>query len=140
MTTSSNLDPTVRRFRIREGTAPKFLSRVTDESGTAILKAAVSSISYSIYTLTSSVSQPVLKTSGSLVVNDVWNDTYSTAGWTEDSIGWNVGFTLAASCFSGVDRRGQSYQVEVRATPTSGQPFWIIFAIVDVVDALSITS
>ena len=140
MTTSSNLDPTVRRFRIREGTAPKFLSRVTDEAGEKILKASVSSIVYSIYTLTSGVSQPVLKTSGSLVVNDVWNDTYSTAGWTEDSTGWNVGFTLPTTCFSGTDRRGQSYQVEVRATPVSGQPYWVIFAIVDVLDALSITA
>ena len=135
------MDPTIRRFRIREGTAPKLLARVTDATGTKILKAAVSSVAYSIYTLTTGVGQPVLKTSGSLVVNDIWNDTYQTdAGWTEDSVGYNVGFTLAASCFTGPDRRGQQYQVEVRATPVTGEPFWVFFGIIEVTDALSITS
>lgn len=132
----------IKQCRILEGTPLKLMSRVTDATLTKILTASIASLSYSVYTITSGVSQPVLKAGPTaLDVAASWFDTYQVdAGWQEDTTGYNVGFTLPASLFTGVDRRGQKYQVEVRATRVSGDAFWVGIWDVDVVDALSITS
>lgn len=138
--TTSQLMPIVGKFRIREGTAPVVRARITDEDDTPILKAAISSISYKVFTITSGLSQPVVKVPAtSLVVNDVWRDTLSTTGWRADTTGWNFKATLPASVFIGLASaiRGQEYQVEIYVTPTSGEGLWGAFFNIEVIDALS---
>lgn len=138
--TTSQISPIVGSYRIREGTAPIVRARIVDGDGVPLLKNAISSISYSVFTITSGLNQPVLKAGPSpLTVADVWFDTLSTVGWRADTTGWNFKATLPASVFIGLASaiRGQEYQVEIYVTPTSGEGLWGAFFNIEVIDALS---
>lgn len=129
----------VSQFRIREGTGIVVMSRVVDWQCVKVLKASVSSIAYYIYNLKTGLDQPILKTSGSCVVATSWSDSYLTAGWTADAVGYNAYCPIPASAFTGLltDVKGCRYHVEIIGTPTSGDDFWIADFVIDATDGLS---
>jgi len=113
--------------RFDEGTPPRFLSRCTDGVGNVIPRSAISTVTYSIFNITSGNSQPVaVARAASLTLADCWYDTLQTDdGWQSDTIGYNFGAYLPASYFQSSALKAQKYQVEIRATPTSGDAFWV---------------
>ncbi|MES2790096.1 MAG: hypothetical protein V4719_10770 [Planctomycetota bacterium] len=132
---------TKQHIRIDEGTSPKLLSRCLDGNENPILSTAIGSISYTVFNVTSGFGQPVVKAGPTnLSVSDVWHNTLQLTGWQSDRIGYNFSGHIPASCFSSTELPAQQYQVEIRATPFSGDPFWVGIWIVDVDATLSFAS
>jgi hypothetical protein len=70
-----------------------------DQTGTHILAAAVSAISYTV-TESLGPNQGTQITTGNLTpVASYLSDTLSTTGWTVDTVGYNFQATLPAACF-----------------------------------------
>lgn len=130
-----------QHVRFDEGTSPRFMSRCTDASENPIMSATIGSITYTVFTITSGVGQAVIKAGPStLTIADVWHDTLQTdPGWQSDTVGYNFGAHLPASCFTTTELKAQTYQIEIRATPLSGDPFWVGIWVADVDACLSLS-
>lgn len=136
---SNSLEPLLRRFTIREGTAPAFFARVLDYLGDAPLRADLDDITVKIWNITDGVvSAADPDYEDSLVINSVWFDTMQTAGWEVDSTGYNFLVQLPAAEFTCSGTTTAVYRVEIYATPGSGEGFWVLFADVTVKPANSV--
>ena len=109
---------------IWEGTSPTLMARVLNSSGNPISQAGTTSVAYSIFD-TSRASKVI--GSGTRTVGAVIYDTYQDDdAWSVDSIGYNFRDTPAASNFP---IGGRTYRVEYKITPSSGDPYYVVFEV-----------
>lgn len=104
------------------------LARIEDQDGTEVTQAAISSGKYYVYLLDNddparAERHPVANHDGvALTIANVIYDTLQTGDpWDEDSIGFNVKYTIDVSTNACFQLAGRMYLVEVRLTPDSGQ-------------------
>jgi hypothetical protein len=119
------------RSNAKSGTV--LLARIVDASGAPIVNAGVSGISYLAHDCdagTSGSNTPV-------TVGQVLFDTLRTDyGWNQDSTGYNLRIIVPASAFSWIpeidpigDPTNRRFQIDVKITPTSGEPFVVVFGV-----------
>jgi predicted proteasome-type protease len=109
-----------------EDTGQTLMARVEADAAN-ITQAAISSIAYKIYDLSSLTPTTELGDSAALVVADVVFDTLQTdSRWDADSTGYNFRHTVAASTLGTGDHK---YGVKYTFTPAAGQPFLLEFEI-----------
>lgn len=132
---------TKQHIRIDEGTSPRLLSRCLDGNENPILSTALGAISYTVFDVSSGIGQPIVKAGPTdLPVADVWHNSLQMDGWQSDRVGYNFGGYIPASCFESTEVTAKQYQVEIRATPLSGDAFWVGIWVVDVDATLSFAS
>jgi hypothetical protein len=115
----------IEKGKIWEDGGATCLSRVTNVSGSAITQATVSTISRKVFNITPGYATPdtALSTS-SLTVSSVVFDTLQTdARWTKDDTGYNFRDSPAYTIFT----TAGLYRVEYLFTPSSGDPFFVVF-------------
>src|SRR5438552_2294404 len=110
---------TLIKGKILENSSVTLLARVRDNAGALITKVAISSIAAKVFN----------RTTGDLVATNLLDkntcvfDTLQTdSRWTADSDGYNFAATLSGTNFPDGN---VTYRVEIKATPTSGDPFYI---------------
>jgi hypothetical protein len=112
------------------GGSATLMRRVTDYAGTRLTRAAVASVEYTIYSLTSGERVPVTgHTAVDVPVAEIIYDTLQTGDpWAADSIGYNFRHTLAIADSQAFAVAG-TYLVEFTLTPVTGQPVIVRFRI-----------
>lgn len=97
------------------------MARVYGASGTAIVQADVSSIEYSVFDKadTSTATATGTLTAASVIFNTLQTDSR----WGKDSTGYNFAWNVPASVFA---TGSKTYRIEVKITPTSGEPIHIV--------------
>lgn len=107
------------------GHAAAFLARLVGWNGTALVQADVSGLAYKVFDLDAEGQQTG---TGTLVVaNTVFDALQLDAAWTAaggDGTGYNVKAVLPGSCFPNPNHH---YQVELHATPASGEAFVVVW-------------
>jgi len=116
---------------LKSGTAT-FLARVVGNDGAAVVRADISSASYSVYLLDDQDADGRAAVSGhagvSLTVADVVFDTLQTdARWTVDATGYNFRHTIDVSVGAAFAVAGRRYLVEYQLTPAAGQVILVRF-------------
>lgn len=112
----------LRTFQAWEDCGLQCLARVENWDGDLILQADLGTITYKVFDTTTNTETGT----GSLTVANVIFDTAQTnSGWPASfSAGFNFKFLLPATAFPIGDRH---YRIEFLVTPTSSQPFPIVF-------------
>ncbi len=101
-----------------------FLARVVNKSGAHITQAGVSTITYSVR---EAEGDEAATASGSLTVSEVVYNTLQYGGlWDVDLDGYNFFAALPGACFP---TAGTRYRVEFVLTPTSGNPYPLVFEV-----------
>ena len=101
-----------------------FLARVVDRAGTAITQSAISSIAYTVREAEGDETQTA---TGTLDKTTAIYDTLQTGGlWDADLTGYNFYGVLTGTCFP---TYGVRYRVEFVLTPTSGNPYPIVYEV-----------
>lgn len=112
------------------------MARVVNQDNTAITQAAVTSITYSVYSINRASGARTAITGQqavSLTVANVVYDTYQTdKGWSVDATGFNLRFVVDISAAAAFATVNTSYVVEATITPTSGQVIKVPFDVVAV--------
>jgi hypothetical protein len=112
----------VNYTEVLEDSGKRLMNRITDDSGTDLEQADVSSIAYTVYDAADLSSSTA---SGSLTVSTVIYDTLQTdSAWDTDSTGYNFGWSAPSSIFS---KGGILNKVEIAFTPASGEAFKLIW-------------
>ena len=107
-------------FQAWEDSGLQCMARVENWDGDLLLQADLGTITYKVF----DVATKVETGSDSLTVANVIFDTAQTnSGWPYDD-GFNFKFLLPASAFPNGNRK---YRVEFIVTPTSAEPFPIVF-------------
>lgn len=100
---------------IYEDSGAYLMARVLGGDGSAVAQADISSIAYSVYDM-DDTSSPA---TGTLTVANVVYDSLQTdSRWTEDTTGYNFGWSAPASLFPSGSK---VYLVEIALTPASGE-------------------
>lgn len=116
-------DATIISADVYEDSGPILMARVVGTAGAAITQATCSTITYAVYDVATAASV----TSGSLTIANVVFDTLQTdAIWTKDSTGYNFKTQMTAAM---VPTGGATYRMEIKITPTSGQPIWLVYQV-----------
>jgi hypothetical protein len=127
--------------QVAAGSGVTILARLRGQDGSLVTQASLTSIAYSVANLT----EGEVVGTGSLTVSTCVYDSLQTdARWTQDTAsrpgpdgatGYNFAATLPASLFpettltSAVARSAPPrVQVDVTFTPTSGQPFRVVWS------------
>ena len=111
---------------IWEDTGPYMMARITGNDGANVTQSDVSSISYVVVDMTDT---DTAVASGTLTVASVIYDTLQSGDsrWTEDSTGYNFGFTLAATAFP---TGARTYRVDCDFDMATGENLAVVFEIV----------
>lgn len=107
-------------WHVYEDAGALLLARVLDWDGNLLTQAAVTSITYKCFDLTTGAETGT----GTLNKATVIYDTAQTGGNWPYTDGYNFRHMLAATC---LPTGGHSYRVEVKITPASGEAFWIVY-------------
>lgn len=112
-------------------TGVTLLARIVGNDGELVTQASITSIAYTVWDLTTDES---VATSTSLTVATVVFDSLQTdAVWTKDTAdepgpddraGYNFKATIPAAT---ITPDGDRFQIDVKFTPASGQPFVLTF-------------
>ncbi|MEM9353744.1 MAG: hypothetical protein AAGA92_12085 [Planctomycetota bacterium] len=108
-----------------KGTAV-LMARVVNASGQNLIRAHVSSISYSVFELSTHGQDPQSPVTGhenvSLNANDCVFDTLQNDGsWSVDSTGYNFRHEIDVSAAEAFTSPGATYLVRYEVTPVQGQ-------------------
>ena len=109
----------------KKGTAT-LMARIRGDDAEDIVRADVSTITYSIYQLDENDPDARAAVTGhedaSVTVNSVVFDTLQTDDrWTADSTGYNFRHTIPISTYEAFAAAGVHYLVEYTVTPATGQ-------------------
>ena len=109
-------------------TGQTLMARIQGSDAANITQAAITSIAYDIYDLSSSTPGTALGDSvAALTVADVVFDTLQAdSRWDADSTGYNFRHTVAASTLGTGDHK---YGVKYTFTPAAGEPWLLEFEI-----------
>lgn len=119
-------DATIHRLSAFEDSGPILMARIVGSDGAAILRAGITSITYTVYDI-SQLSPTNIATGSPLTVANVIYDTLQTEDiWTADSTGYNFEYAVDAD---ELPTGGGIYRFEFIVTPTSGQPIVVVFEI-----------
>jgi hypothetical protein len=122
---------------IVEGTSPTIRARCLNEDDGLPTAASISSIAMKIYDISAGQdAATIVGTETALTVGSVWYDTLQTSDtWEDTTAGFNFEYVIAAASLVGSASGLKKYQIEIRATPTSGNAFWVVRARVTVTNA-----
>lgn len=118
----------VTKAKTISASATVLLARIVGADGAPIVQADISSILMKVFD--TSTSPPTLVNTGgtSLVVADVISNTLQTDPtgllWT-DATGYNFSHELNGHTYTPGD--SITYRVELKFTPTTGEPFYVLF-------------
>lgn len=116
--------PTIHRVSVFEDAGVSLMARVYAADATILVQADLSSITCSVYDVSSPSSAVATPT---VTISSVVFDTLQTdARWTEDSTGYNFRHDLAATVFA---TPGKIYRVEYKFTQTGGEIFFLVFEV-----------
>ena len=116
-------DASIIAADVYEDSGPILMARVVGAAGTAITQATCSTITYVVVDIATGTTV----SNGSLTIASVVFDTLQTDSiWTKDTTGYNFKTVLTAAM---VPTGGATYRVEVKITPTSGQPIWLTYQV-----------
>ena len=111
-----------------------FLARVVGATGTAVTRADVASIRYTVYLLDDQDPDQQTPLAGhtavSLSVSGAIYDALETdAIWTRDAIGYNFKHVLDVSAHAAFPTAGRAYRIVYELTPASGQIILVRFRV-----------
>jgi len=110
----------VIQARVIESSAAVLMARIVKDDGSAIVQADVSSITCNVYDENKNlIASPSLTVAG-----NVTNTLVKNAAWQADSTGFNFSAKLAGTNWP---VGGETYRVEVKFTPTSGNSFFALW-------------
>jgi hypothetical protein len=110
------------------------LARVVGADGMVVTRAAISSVTYSVFLLDDQDPDSQTAVTGhgnvSLTVDDVLYDVLQRDSlWTKDAIGYNFKHVLDVSDHAAFAVAGRSYRVLFALTPSSGQVILVRFRV-----------
>jgi len=115
---------TIFKGKCNENSATVLLNRVELASGANAAQADIQSGGIRVKVFNGTTEAPVGSDYLPAVGNVVYNTLQLDSRWTQDKTGYNFALPLAGSYFPD----GQYvYFVEIKFTPTSGDPFYIIW-------------
>ena len=106
--------------KVIENSAAVLLARVTDVTGDPVTQADVARLTCKVFDADTETmtGNPTLD-----VADVVFNTLQKDARWTADKVGYNVAVPLSGDHWP---TQG-AYTVEVKVTPTAGDPFYLIW-------------
>lgn len=113
---------TINKGDVWDGMPAVFRSRVVDESNAIIAPTDIASIGFTVLDRISGTEV----TSGDLEPSDVMLESYSTAGWTKDSTGYNFRHLMDGDAFP---TGGHIYRVEYKFQTITGRTFPLVFEV-----------
>lgn len=100
------------------------MARITGGDGSAIGQADVASIARKVFDVRSATPETAVNSAAPVVVDSIFDTLQTDSRWSVDETGFNFADTVPASVFATGDR---TYRVEYVFTPTSGQPWAVVF-------------
>lgn len=112
---------TIQTSKVIENSGAVLMARIVNDLGVAVVQADISSLTCKVYNNETGtlITSPTLS-----VGSTIYNTLQTPAAWTADSTGFNFAASLAGSCWP---EGGVVYRVEVKVTPASGNPYYLVW-------------